>query len=75
MLGIVDPGSNYCIEVHQYLDANGSGSNDGIVSTDIGWQRLTNFTAWARANNLKGFLASLELPAIPSARRRTVARR
>jgi endoglucanase len=62
MLGIVDPGSNYCIEVHQYLDANGSGSNDGIVSTDIGWQRLTNFTAWARANNLKAFLGEFGAP-------------
>jgi hypothetical protein len=23
---------------------------------DVGWERLTNFTAWARANNVKGFL-------------------
>jgi endoglucanase len=62
MLGIVDPGSNYVIEVHQYLDADGSGSNDGIVSTDVGWQRLTNFTAWARANNVKGFLGEFGAP-------------
>jgi endoglucanase len=62
MLGIVDPGNNYCFEVHQYLDSNGSGSNDGIVSTDIGWQRLTNFTAWARANNVKGFLGEYGAP-------------
>jgi endoglucanase len=62
MLGIVDPGNNYVIEVHQYLDADGSGSNDGIVSTNVGWQRLTNFTAWARANNVKGFLGEYGVP-------------
>jgi endoglucanase len=62
MLGIVDPGSNYVIEVHQYLDTDGSGSNDGIVSTNVGWQRLTNFTAWARANNVKGFLGEYGVP-------------
>ena len=56
MLGIVDPGNNYVFEVHQYLDSNGSGSTTNIVSSDIGWQRLTNFTAWARANHVKGFL-------------------
>jgi endoglucanase len=62
MLNIVDPGNNSVIEVHQYLDANGSGSNDGIVSTDIGWQRLTNFTAWARAYNVKAFLGEYAVP-------------
>lgn len=49
MLNIVDPGSNFCYEVHQYLDSDGSGTMNTIVSVDIGWQRLTNFTAWARA--------------------------
>ena len=62
MLGIVDPGNNFTFEVHQYLDTDGSGSNDGIVSADIGWQRLTNFTAWARANNVKGFLGEYAVP-------------
>jgi hypothetical protein len=62
MLGIVDPGSNFVYEVHQYLDSNGSGNNDGIVSVDIGWQRLTNFTAWARANNVQGFLGEYGVP-------------
>ena len=62
MLGIVDSGNNYAFEVHQYLDADGSGSNDGIVSADIGWQRLTNFTAWARTNHVKGFLGEYGVP-------------
>ncbi len=62
MLGIVDPGSNYLFEVHQYLDGDGSGNNDGIVSADIGWQRLTNFTTWARDNNFKGFPGEYAVP-------------
>ncbi len=48
--------------MHQYLDGDGSGNNDGIVSADIGWQRLTNFTAWARDNNVKGFLGEYAVP-------------
>lgn len=62
MLGIVDPGGNCIFEVHQYLDTDGSGSNDGVVSADIGWQRLTNFTAWARAHHVKGFLGEFGVP-------------
>ena len=62
MLGVVDPGNNYLFEVHQYLDGDGSGNNDGIVSADIGWQRLTNFTTWARDNKVKGFLGEYAVP-------------
>ena len=62
MLNLVDPANNYVVEVHQYLDTDGSGSNDGIVSTDIGWERLTNFTAWARAYNVKAFLGEYAVP-------------
>jgi endoglucanase len=62
MLGIVDPGSNYLFEVHQYLDSDGSGSHTTIVSADVGWERLTNFTAWARSNNFKGFLGEYAVP-------------
>ena len=62
MLNIVDPGSNYVYEVHQYLDSDGSGTQNSIVSVDIGWQRLTNFTAWARANNVKAFLGEFAVP-------------
>lgn len=56
MLGIVDPANNYVIEVHQYLDSNGSGGTTNIVRPTIGMERLTNFTAWLKINNLKGFL-------------------
>jgi endoglucanase len=62
LLGIVDPGSNYVFEVHQYLDSDGSGTKTEIVSETIGRERLTNFTAWARANQVKGFLGEFAVP-------------
>ena len=58
MLNIVDPGHNFAIEVHQYLDADGSGNSSQIYNNDpmIGVERLTAFTQWLSANHLKGFL-------------------
>ncbi len=64
MLGIVDSGSNCVFEVHQYLDSDGSGTQTSIVSTEVGWQRLTNFTAWARANQVRGFLGEYAVPGV-----------
>jgi endoglucanase len=64
MLGIVDPATNYVFEVHQYLDSDGSGTHTNIVSADVGWQRLTNFTAWARANKSQGFLGEYAVPGV-----------
>lgn len=62
MLGIVDPGSNIVFEAHQYLDSDGSGTKTTIVSATIGMERLTNFTAWLKINNLKGFLGEFAVP-------------
>jgi endoglucanase len=62
MLGITDPAGNYVFDVHQYLDSDGSGTHTNIVSADVGWQRLTNFTTWARANNVQGFLGEYAVP-------------
>ena len=58
MLSIVDPGHNYAFEVHQYLDADGSGNSPTIYNNDpnIGVERLTQFTQWLTDHNLRGFL-------------------
>lgn len=56
MLGVVDPGNHYVIEVHQYLDSDNSGTHDACVSSTIGSERLLNFTNWAREHNVRGFL-------------------
>jgi endoglucanase len=64
MLGIVDSANNYVFEVHQYLDSDGSGTKTSIVSATVGMERLTNFTAWARANHVKGFLGEFAVPGL-----------
>ncbi|HZZ81557.1 MAG TPA: cellulase family glycosylhydrolase, partial [Gemmataceae bacterium] len=58
MLKIVDPGNNFAIEAHQYLDPDGSGTTAKITNNDpmIGVERLTSFTQWLETNHLKGFL-------------------
>ncbi len=54
--GIVDPSHNFAFEVHQYLDAYGSGTSSTVVSTSIGVERLTAITQWAEATGNKLFL-------------------
>jgi endoglucanase len=56
MTGVVDPDNNYAIEIHQYLDADGSGTSTAVVSPTIGVERLTAVTQWAEATGLHLFL-------------------
>ncbi|MGR5176227.1 glycoside hydrolase family 5 protein [Vibrio mediterranei] len=56
ILTIVDPIDNYAIEVHQYLDADSSGTSQDCVSANIGVERLIKFTGWLREHQKKGFL-------------------
>ncbi|KAJ6609268.1 endoglucanase, partial [Mycena sp. CBHHK59/15] len=56
---IKDPNNNVAIEMHQYLDSDGSGTSDVCVSSTIGADRLASATAWLQANNLKGFLGEI----------------
>ncbi|KAJ7903429.1 endoglucanase [Mycena olivaceomarginata] len=56
---IKDPNNNVAIEMHQYLDSDGSGTSATCVSSTIGAERLAAATAWLKANNLKGFLGEI----------------
>lgn len=56
MAGVVDPSNNFAIEVHQYLDADSSGTSAQTVSSTIGSQRIAAFQGWARQNGLRAFL-------------------
>jgi endoglucanase len=56
MLQIGDSANNFAFEVHQYLDADSSGTQEGCVSGTIGSERMQGFTNWLRANGRKGFL-------------------
>ncbi|KAJ7224342.1 endoglucanase [Mycena pura] len=57
--GIKDPNNNVAIQMHQYLDSDGSGTNPTCVSSTIGAERLANATAWLQQNNMKGFLGEI----------------
>ncbi|KAH9933594.1 endoglucanase [Epithele typhae] len=56
---IKDPNNNLAIEMHQYLDSDGSGTSGTCVSSTIGAERLQNATAWLKAHNLKGVLGEI----------------
>ncbi|AMU96720.1 cellulase [Xanthomonas citri pv. aurantifolii] len=57
LTSIYDPLNRYAFEVHQYLDADSSGTSSTCVSSTIGAERLRNFTQWLRTNGKRGFLA------------------
>ncbi len=54
--GVVDPLNNYAFEVHQYLDSDGSGTHQNVVSSTIGSQRLADITTWAESTGHRLFL-------------------
>ena len=56
MAEVVDPGKNFALEVHQYLDRDASGTSGDVVGPTIGSERLKAFQAWARAREIKAFL-------------------
>lgn len=68
MLKIKDPAHHYIFDVHQYLDADSSGSHKEIVSPTIGSERLSAFTLWCRRNHQRGFLGEFGADSSPAAR-------
>lgn len=56
---IKDPLNNLAIEMHQYLDSDGSGTSPTCVSSTIGAERIAGATEWLKANNYKGFLGEI----------------
>ena len=57
--GVQDDAHNFAFEVHQYLDADGSGTHPGAVSATIGVERLTAITQWAEATGNHLFLGEV----------------
>ena len=57
--GVNDPANNFAFEVHQYLDADSSGTHPGAVSATIGVERLTAITQWAEATGHHLFLGEV----------------
>lgn len=56
---IKDSANNTAIEMHQYLDSDGSGTSATCVSSTIGAERLAAATAWLQSTGLKGFLGEI----------------
>ncbi|KAK7040310.1 hypothetical protein VNI00_009778 [Paramarasmius palmivorus] len=56
---LTDPNDNFAIEMHQYLDSDGSGTSEVCVSSTIGEERLADATQWLLDNNLRGFLGEI----------------
>ncbi|CCO28741.1 hypothetical protein BN14_02739 [Rhizoctonia solani AG-1 IB] len=58
---LTDPNNNFAIQMHQYLDVDGSGATgQGVcVSSTIMAERIAAATQWLKDNKLKGFLGEL----------------
>ncbi|CAN5950581.1 unnamed protein product [Sphagnum jensenii] len=69
MGGIVDPGNNWNIDVHCYLNSNGSGAVSDVVSPTILKDRMTPLTNWCKANGKKYLLTETSTgPTDPNAK-------
>ncbi|MBO9716384.1 MAG: glycoside hydrolase family 5 protein [Pseudoxanthomonas sp.] len=55
--GLRDPANRTVVEVHQYLDADYSGTSADCASPTIGVDKLRGFTEWLRQQGRQGFLA------------------
>jgi endoglucanase len=56
MLNISDPGHHFAFEVHQYLDADSSGTGPDIARVTIGAERIAGFTQWLRQHGYQAVL-------------------
>ncbi len=67
MANFTDPADNFAFDVHQYLDADSSGTHGDCIA-GAGSQRLDAFIAWAQeADGRRGFLGEFAGgdPAVP----------
>lgn len=56
LVNLTDPQDKIVYEMHQYLDADGSGTSETCVNATIGAERLKAATAWLRENNKLGII-------------------
>ncbi|KAK4236322.1 hypothetical protein C8A03DRAFT_45670 [Achaetomium macrosporum] len=56
LAALTDPQNKLIVEMHQYLDSDGSGTSATCVNSDIGVQRVIGATNWLRANGKIGVL-------------------
>jgi len=63
---VTDPGHNMAFELHQYLDADQSGTHNTVVSPTIGPEWLADATAWAAATGNRLFLGEIGAASDPA---------
>jgi endoglucanase len=56
MGAVHDPADHFAYEVHQYFDADSSGTSPVAVSPHVGSERIARFQDWARGRRSKAFL-------------------
>lgn len=56
LAGFTDPAGNFAFEIHQYLDADSSGSKKGCSGPRVGRERLDRVTGWLRQQNARAVL-------------------
>jgi endoglucanase len=60
---IIDPGNNWVLELHSYLDPNGTGTDrEPVGSSTIGAERLAGAIAWSRQTRVRLFLGETGAP-------------
>lgn len=57
--GFADPSGNFMYELHQYLDADSSGTHDACVAPGEAARRMKAVTQWLRAQKARGFLGEV----------------
>ncbi len=72
MKGVIDPAGNFAYDVHQYLDADSSGTSPKSIPGS-GGERLKAFTEWARQNKVHGFLGEFGFASTPDSLREGAA--
>jgi endoglucanase len=65
MTGFNDPANNMAFEMHQYFDANSSGTGTFCVTPTEAQRRLTAATGWLKATGKRGFLGEFGGAATP----------
>jgi endoglucanase len=59
MLDVKDPANNFAYEVHQYFNADWTGTSADCQNVDIGISTLTPVTEWARQHGKHAFLGEI----------------
>lgn len=62
---ISDPGNNFAIEFHQYLDIDSSGTHAECSNREGAEQAIRNATAWLKANNFRGMIGEIGVSSAP----------